>query len=303
MNPIKLFRLCAICAISFTLATFSTASAQTYTQIDYPNALLTEISGGPNVEGTAVGLWEDSNGVFHGFTVTSTNTFKSFDPPGSIFTEPNFINYQGVVVGQYLDSSAVSHGFILAAGKYTVVDAPGAAGTEISSANDLGELSGASCSDPACGLTGNSTTNESFVLSRAGTYTSFNPTGATSSESSTVSLLGAVVGDYTDDVGELNHGYLLSHGSYTTLDFPGATTGTFAGGGNVSNDVVGIYNYLSCSTDCNHAFWWHAGVYKSFDYPGATFSEATGINSQGVIGGIFTDSSGFTHGFIRTPSY
>jgi hypothetical protein len=301
MNTLKLFRLCAICAITFALATFSTASAQTYTQIDYPSAALTEISGGPNVEGTAVGLWLDSNSVFHGFSVTSTGTFKSFDPPGSIFTEPTFINYQGVIVGEYLDSNAVSHGFILAAGNFTVVDASGAAGTMLSGTNDLGEISGASCSDPACGNTGNASTNESFVLSRLGTYTSFNPPGATSSESSTVSLLGAVVGDYTDNVGEVNHGYLLSHGSYTTLDFPGATTGTFAGGGNLSNDVVGIYNYSNCTTDCNHAFWWHAGVYKSFDYPSAIFSEATGINSQGVIGGIFTDSSGLTHGFIRTP--
>jgi len=303
MNPLRLFRFFATCTISFALTTFSTASAQTYTQIDYPNALVTEISGGPNVEGTAVGLWLDSNSVFHGFSVTSEGVFRSFDPPGSILTVPAFINYQGVIVGVYLDSSAVSHGFILAAGKYTVVDAPGAAGTTLSGVSDIGELSGYTCTDPGCGNTGNATTNESFVLSRLGTYTFFNPPGATSSSASTVSLDGAVAGAYTDDVGELNHGYLLSHGKYTTLDFPGATTGTFAGGGNLSNEVVGIYNYLNCTTDCNHAFWWQNGVFKSFDYPGAVLTEGTGINSLGVIGGLFTDSSGNTHGFIRTPSY
>ncbi len=67
---------------------------------------------------------------------------------------------------------------------------------------------------------------------------------------------------------------------------------------------MGIYNFApSCTADCNHGFLLTDGVYKSFDYPGATYTAGTGINSLGVIGGAFTDSSGNTHGFIRTPSY
>jgi probable HAF family extracellular repeat protein len=46
---------------------------------------------------------------------------------------------------------------------------------------------------------------------------------------------------------------------------------------------------------------WSDGSYTSFDYPAAAFTEATGINALGVVVGIFTDSSGNTHGFIRTP--
>jgi len=303
MNMIKVFRPFAVCTIGVALA-MSTASAQSYTQIDYPGATATTVNGGPNVEGTSVGSWVDSNGVYHGFSVTAGGVFKSFDPPGSIYTQPGFINYQGVIVGEYLDASAISHGFILARGQFTVVDAPGAAGTGLSSNNDLGELSGWACTDPACGVTGNSNTNQGFVISRQGNYTFFGPPGAISSEPSTVSLLGAVAGFYRDTVGELRHGYLLSKGKYTTIDFPGALYGTFVGGGNLTNDLVGVYNYRSnCTSDCNHGFLWRDGVFSSFDYPGATLTEGTGINSLGVIGGIFIDSSGNTHGFIRTPSW
>src|SRR5579863_8588900 len=296
----KVFRFFAICAFTIAFATVSVASGQTYTQVDYPGAILTELTGGPNPEGTSVGIWVDSSFVFHGFTLTETGVFKSFDPPGSTFTEPGFISPQGVIVGGYLDSAGVSHGFILKGGLYTSVDAPGGAGTGLSGISPAGEMSGSSCSDPACGNTGNPNSSHSFVLS-GGKYRFFDPPGATSSAASTVNPSGAVVGAYTDTVGELNHGYLLKKGTYTTIDFPGAAFGTFAGGGNPENEIVGLYNYISCTADCNHAFLLSNGVFTSFDYPGATFSEATGIDPGGVIVGVFFDSSGNGHGFVRTP--
>jgi hypothetical protein len=298
----RVFRFFAICAITIAFATLSIAPAQTYTQVDYPGAILTEIAGGPNPEGTSVGLWQDTGGVFHGFSVTAKGVFTSFDPPGSTFTASGFISPQRVIVGYYLDSGSVSHGFILKGGRYTFVDAPGAAGTILSGINPSGEISGSTCTDPACGNTGNANTTESFVLSKKGNYTFFNPPGATSSAASTVSPSGVVVGVYTDTVGELFHGYLLKKGTYTTIDFPGALYGTFAGGGNPENDVTGVYNYTSsCTADCGHAFVLSNGVYTSFDYPGATFSEGTGINPAGIIVGVFVDSANNVHGFVRTP--
>lgn len=305
---IKVFRFVAMCAISVAFATLSIAWAQTYKQVDVPDptAVFTELIGGPNLEGTSVGAWGDAAGALHGFSLTAKGVFTSVDPPGSTFTSPNFINLQGVIVGAYLDSATpvpVSHGFILDGGEYKVVDVPGAAGTALNGINDLGEIAGSTCSDPACGNTGNANTTHGFVRSPNGAFTFFDPPGATSSAPSTVSLIGAFVGVYTDTTGELNHGYLLWLGKYTTIDFPGATTGTFAGGGNLENDIVGVYNFAaSCTADCNHAFLLHKGVFTSFDYPGgAIFTEATGINALGVIVGVFTDSSGNSHGFIRTP--
>ena len=91
------------------------------------------------------------------------------------------------------------------------------------------------CSDPACGGTGNATTNQSFVRSTNGNYTFFNPPGATSSQTSTVNPSGAVVGNFTINGTSTCftecQGYLLFQGKYTTINFPGFTF-TFAGGGN-----------------------------------------------------------------------
>lgn len=293
---IKAWRFLAICTIGAAFATSSIAWAQTYTQVDYPGAVLTALVGGPNPQGTSVGSWGDGTDV-HGFTLTSKGVFASFDPPGSVSTSPNFISPQGVIVGSYFDGTA-THGFILSGGNYTIVNAPGAAGTVLSGINPSGEMSGFICSDAACDAL---STNESFVVSKKGVYTFFNPPGATSSTASTVSPSGAVVGAYTDTVGELNHGYLLSGGQYTTIDFPGSTTGTFAGGGNPSNEIVGVYNQNTFPG--GEAFLLSNGVYTSFSYPasGVEFTEATGINPGGVIVGLFVDSAGNEHGFIRTP--
>ena len=293
---IKVFRFVATCVISVAFATFSIAWAQTYTSYDYPGAVATVLDGGPNPQGTSVGSETDTSGVTHGFTLTKKGVATAFDPPGSTLTTPNFINPQGVIVGGYLDSSSVSHGFVLAGGSYTTLDFPGANGTVLTGINPSGELSGFSCSDPACGETGNTTTNHSFTVSKKGGFTSFDPPGATSDEASTVSPSGEVVGAYVDS-GGVTHGYALSHGTFTTDDPPGSVF-TFNGGGNAEGDIAGIW---VDSANVGHGFLLSNGVYTSFDYPGATLTEATGINPGGVIVGVYQDSSGVDHGFIRTP--
>jgi len=291
----KVFRFLAMCTISVALATLSIAWAQTYTSIDYPGATATTLNGGPNPQGTSVGSWTDTSGVTHGFELTKKGVFTSFDPPGSTLTSPNFISPQGAIVGSYLDASKVSHGFILAGGQYTTLDFPGAPGSELTGLNPSGEISGAYCSDPACGATGNPSTNHSFVVSKKGTFTSFDPPGAVSSTASTVNPSGAVVGAYTDS-GGVTHGYLLDHGTFTTIDFPGATY-TFGGGNNPEGDIIGAYRD---SGGVFHAFLLSKGVFTSFDFPGAALTDAAGINPSGIIVGVYLDSANVAHGFIRT---
>jgi hypothetical protein len=295
----KVFRFLAICTIGVALATSSIAWAQTYTAVNYPGAASTAIVGGPNLEGTSVGVYNiTAGGVNHGFAVTARGVFTPFDVPGATNTTPNFINLQGVIVGSYIDSGGTSHGFVLNGGKYTTVDYPGAPGSALSGINDLGEMSGTYCSDAACDT---SATLHSFVLSRHGVFTSFDPPGSTSSGTSTVSLLGAVVGNYATSGGSgQGLGYLLFFGKYTTINFPGSPF-TFAGGGNLENNIVGIYTDAAGS---GHGFLLSNGSYASFDYPGAVFTEATGINALGVIVGLYvgpTDPANVSHGFIRTP--
>jgi probable HAF family extracellular repeat protein len=296
----KVLRFFAICTVSTAFAISATAWAEArYTQVDYPGAVLTEIAGGPNLQGTSVGAYElTSGGAFHGFARTANGVFTPIDVPGATSTVPSFINLEGVIVGSYTDSTGTSHGFVLNGGKYTTVNYPDAIGSALSSINDLGEMSGFYCSDIACDA---SATFHSFVLSRSGVFTSFDPPGATGSEPSTVSLLGVVVGSY-DTVEEPTCAtqclvYVLSFGKYTILSYPGSSF-TFAGGANVFNTVAGIY---FDSAGNGHGFLESNGNYTSFDYPGASFTEGSGINALGVVVGLFTDSSGNTHGFVRTP--
>jgi hypothetical protein len=290
---IKVFRFLVMCMIS--LAFVSIAWAQTYTTIDFAGATATSLNGGPNPSGTSVGGYTTS-GVTHGFTLTKGGVFTSFDPPGSTLTIPNFISPQGDIVGNYIDTSNVSHGFILEGKNYTTLDFAGAAGTTLTGLNPSGEISGFSCSDPACGNTGGPSTNHSFVRSKKGVFTSFDPPGAISSTASTVNPSGAVVGAYTDNVGN-GHGYLLDHGTFTTIDFPGAIF-TFAGGGNPEGDIIGEYNDTA---GVGHSFLLSKGVFTSFDPPGTVgFSDASGINPGGIIVGIYFDSAGVEHGYIRT---
>ena len=294
---IKAFRFLAICTIGVALATSSSAWAHTtYTQVDYPGAIATTLLGGPNPQGTSVGSWTDTSGVIHGFTYNN-GKFKSFDPPGSTATTPNFITPEEVIVGEYLDASGIAHGFILANGYYKTVDYPGAAGTSLDSMSPWGEIVGFYCVDSAC------TDFHSFSLSVTGKFTSFDPPGAAISEAAAINLFGEIVGGYWTASPPTNptlHGYVLFKGEFTTIDFPGTGNyGTFCGGNNLQGDIVGQYYDSSGAV---HSYLLSNGKFTSFDPPGATGgSVATGINVFDVIVGVLVDSEGNLHGYVRTP--
>ncbi len=66
-----------------------------------------------NDPGEIVGEWQDSSGVFHGFTDQAGNFTAVSDPAGAEGTAPEGISNTGVIVGFYTDSNAVNHGFEL----------------------------------------------------------------------------------------------------------------------------------------------------------------------------------------------
>src|ERR1700685_726004 len=257
----KVFRFLAMCAIGFAFATMS-VSAQTYKTVDYPGATATLLIGGPNPQGTSVGI-EVTAGFQHGLLLTAAGGFTVIDPPGSTLTSPNYVDAEDVVVGNFLDAGNVTHGFILYKGHSTTFDVPGALATPVS---------------------------------RRGEITSFNPFGAVSSFASGVNAFGTVVGTYTDS-GGMTHGYQLCHGNFTSNDFPGAIL-TFNGGINPQGEIVGFYTDTSNVT---HSFLLSDGRYTGFDPPGATYSNAGGINASGIIVGFYLDSANVAHGYIRTP--
>jgi probable HAF family extracellular repeat protein len=88
-------------------------------------------------------------------------------------------------------------------------------------------------------------------------------------------------------------GYLLSGGSFTTLQVPGSVT-TLAAGINDLGQIVGEY-------DNKHAFLLSDGTYTTFDVPGASSTQAFGINDAGQIVGDYMDTGGNEHAFLATP--
>ena len=86
---------------------------------------------------------------------------------------------------------------------------------------------------------------------------------------------------------------MSSGGTFTTIDFPGATR-TAAAGINAAGDIVGGW---SDSTGA-HGFLLQAGVFTPINFPLATSTAPFGINDTGEIAGFYSDSAGKSHGFI-----
>jgi uncharacterized membrane protein len=235
----------------------------TFTAIDFPGALVTQAFG-INVDGVVVGDYCVATGSGtgssqHGYFLNG-GTFTSIDFPGAAFTTARGINLQGDIVGTYFTSSGNSdlhylppantgHGFVLSAGTYTSIDFPGATLTEAWRITDEGQVLGRykSSSDGKYHL----------FLFEGGVFTSVpDVPGGSETAPADVSFgaldgNGNIVGDYADQtpimekfrLGKANgnlHGFLLSGGVYTTIDFPGAM-GTAAWGVHSSGVVVGPY--------------------------------------------------------------
>ena len=98
--------------------------------------------------------------------------------------------------------------------------------------------------------------------------------------------------------------------TFTSIDVPGATGGTFALGMNNAGQIAGAY---STSTTANNPFLilhpGHGylrelgGGFTTFDFPGANDTLAWAINAAGqIVGNYFDDPFGGIHGFLRDPA-
>jgi uncharacterized membrane protein len=259
-----------------------------------------------------------------------------YPEPGTKATQAWGINPRGEIIGFYTSADGHDHGFLLSAGAYTSIDFPGASATYANAINARGDIVG---SYVMAGV------SHGFLLS-GGVYTSTDFPGVGSSGSSEVLGINAN-GDLTGDYSLVNtipccaagtHGFLLSRGAYTEIDFPGAAVIlTYGSGINSRGDIVGSYsdgrgrayilsggNYVSLKdpsstttfmnalgvnargdivgryVDANgrHGYLFSAGRYRTIDIPGATFTGVTAINSEGDIVGRYRDADGVFHGFL-----
>jgi hypothetical protein len=105
-----------------------------------------------------------------------------------------------------------------------------------------------------------------------------------------------IVGTYFNGVTG-DHAFLLSGGTFTTLDAPTGTLGTFARGINALGQIVGDYKNGIGSGD--HGFLLSGGTYTTLDVSGSTRTQAFGINASGQIVGFYNNAIGTgLHGFL-----
>jgi probable HAF family extracellular repeat protein len=87
------------------------------------------------------------------------------------------------------------------------------------------------------------------------------------------------------------------HGfTFTTLNAPGASQGTYAAGINDAGQIVGSFED---SAGISHGFLSSGGKFTTLNAPGASHGTyAAGINDAGQIVGYFQDSTYGYHGFL-----
>jgi hypothetical protein len=123
--------------------------------------------------------------------------------------------------------------------------------------------------------------------------------GAVNTEGNGINIFGTVVGDYSDALGNNEHGFKRTpNGVFTPIDVPGGN-GTFAHDINNSGVIVG--RYFSAG---KHCFVLDTTGYRTIDvpFPGAIGTDCRGINDQGQIVGSYDTLSPtgqrIRHGFL-----
>jgi len=113
---------------------------------------------------------------------------------------------------------------------------------------------------------------------------------------------GDIAGFYTDRNGRTDAFLDDKHGSFHTLDYPGATA-TQAFGVNDRDEVVGAYTVGTGSGAMMHGFTWTPrGGFHSIDEPqGQGTTTINGVNDSGDLVGFYVDATGNTDGFLATP--
>jgi uncharacterized membrane protein len=282
-------------ALALALTLPGIASAQfDFTTIDFPDSTRTAANAISTHE--VVGEFDDADGNTHGF-VLSKGTYTQIDVPGASVTTVNGINANGEFVGLYVDvvGDGLPHAFLWSKGVFTKpLEPPGAIRSAAGTINAQGQVVGTYRheSDPARRL--------GFLWSK-GAFTTFRvpddgPGGTTVFS---INERGQIAGSYLDP-DDNRHGFLLSHGVYTTIDVPGAVL-TAAEAISDAGELVGFF---VDADDAAHGFLVSKkGVLTQVDVPGATLTEIFGINAQGKIVGVYTDSTGHDHGFIGVRAH
>jgi probable HAF family extracellular repeat protein len=167
---------------------------------------------------------------------------------------------------------------------YTTIDVPGTTSAVAYGINNKGDIVGVAsfASHPERGWV---LTNGSFKFLGV-------PNNGFSSYATGINDSNQVVGYYYTGIDYIQHGFLYSGGTFTTIDPPGSA-GTACWKINNAGVILGRYfdaNYVI------HVFTLANGTYTTIDYPGANATDAGGINNKNQVVGSYNNSQ--IHGFV-----
>jgi len=292
------------------------------------------VKGTPVCFAMLLALWLVSSGL------AEEQHFTTIDVPGAADTGASGINARGDIVGDY---NRDQHGYLLSKGHFTTIDVPGASATAGRGINREGDIVGLYCLEGTIPTLCNETGLHGFLL-RQGTFATVDVPCASSTAAFAITAAGDIVGDYSTTVGPCAaqpsagcHGFLLSKGTFTTIDVPGAF-GTTARGISPEGTIVGFYlnatgfhgflfsndAFITINIDApqslifsinhagsivgasNHGFLLRRGAFSVIAFPGADVTLPIGINPQGDIVGFYFSGPFATatlHGFLLSKHH
>ena len=170
---------------------------------------------------------------------------------------------------------------------------PGDTFTQLLGINNAGKIAGYHGS----GATGHP--NQGFALALPNHFTSENFAGSVQTQVIGINNRGNTDGFYIDAAG-VNHGFINIQGTFTSIDFPNATSVlTQLLGLNDQNEAAG---YWQNAAGTQFPFTVQGGVFTGLDkegvLPSHTSAQATGANDAGDVSGFYVDSAGVNHGFL-----
>ena len=211
----------------------------TFTTIDVPGAVGTAVDGNSPPDAIS-GEYDDLGGITHGF-IFRGGVYTTIDVPvpnaNPSYTTINGINASGQLSGTYMASTGLRAFFSPSQGVFTTLIPPGSEKTRSIAGflNSQGQVVG-TYRDAA-------NKRHGFLWSR-GTFINTMINVPNEDAFGTVVFgindLGQIVGEYEDAADGNRHGFLLSQGTYTTLDPPGSAF-TVAEGINNAGVIVGVY--------------------------------------------------------------